>query len=245
MDRRAWLCVVVLVAACGCAGLPVEDSTPAGGADVPPEFADAEIQAAYMVTVVDVVDGDTVDVRYRNGAEERVRLLGVDTPEVRGETSPGEFDGVPDSDSGRTWLREWGGRGSAFAERTVGGEEVRILVDARSDVRGSYGRLLAYVYHDGDHLNRMLLEEGYARMYDAPFSKREAFADYEAEARSAGVGVWSSPREGTATPAADGGPPLVVAEIHDDQATTTRTSARSTWSSRTPARNRSTSRGGS
>jgi micrococcal nuclease len=179
MDRRAWLCIVVLVVASGCAGLPAGDPTPAGGADVPPEFADAEIRAAYVVTVVDVVDGDTVDVRYRNGTEETVRLLGVDAPEVRSETSPGEFEGVPDSESGRTWLREWGGRGGAFAERTVGGEEVRILVDARSDVRGSYGRLLAYVYHDGDHLNRMLLEEGYARLYDAPFSKRASCADPE------------------------------------------------------------------
>ena len=42
---------------------------------------------------------------------------------MRGETSPGEFEGVPDSDSGRTWLREWGERGSAFAERTVGVDE--------------------------------------------------------------------------------------------------------------------------
>jgi len=216
MDRRAWLCIVVLVVASGCAGLPAGDPTPAGGADVPPEFADAEIRAAYVVTVVEVVDGDTVDVRYRNGTEETVRLLGVDAPEVRSETSPGEFEGVPDSDSGRTWLREWGGRASAFAERTVGGEEVRILVDARSDVRGSYGRLLAYVYHDGDHLNRMLLEEGYARMYDAPFSKRASFADHEAEARSAGVGVWGYPGDGTATPAADGGSPLAVAAIHAD-----------------------------
>jgi micrococcal nuclease len=70
------------------------------------------------------------------------------------------------------------------------GETVRVATDRRADRRGSFGRLLAYVYWDGRNFNRRLLAEGYARLYESPFSKRTAFADAEARARRAGVGLW-------------------------------------------------------
>ena len=66
-------------------------------------------------TVVDVVDGDTIKVRFENGTRETVRLLGVDTPEVYSENTPDEFEGVPETDDGRQCLRRYGDRASEFA----------------------------------------------------------------------------------------------------------------------------------
>ena len=57
-----------------------------------------------------VIDGDTIEVRYRNGTTDTIRLLGVDTPETSGGVSPQEFKGIPDTEAGRAHLR--GGRGA-------------------------------------------------------------------------------------------------------------------------------------
>ena len=197
--------VGLLTLSAGCAGVgPASDGTSPTAGDVPAE-------RVHTVSVVEVVDGDTMDVRYRNGSTDTVRLLGVDTPEVGAEPEPAEFEGVPDTESGREWLREWGHRASEFARAELAGEEVRVVVDPKSDVRGDYGRLLVYVHADGDLFNRVLLEQGYARMYDSRFSRRANFSDAEARAQTAGAGLWGF---GNGTPVDDAG--LVVAEVRAD-----------------------------
>jgi micrococcal nuclease len=179
--------VGLLALSAGCAGV----GPAAPGADDPaPTAGDVPAERVHTVSVVEVVDGDTMDVRYPNGSTDRVRLLGVDTPEVSAEPQPSEYEGVPDSAAGREWLRAWGDRASEFARSALAGEEVRIVVDTRSDVRGSYGRLLVYVHHDGELFNLALLQGGYARMYDSRFSRRANFSDAEAEAQSDHVGLW-------------------------------------------------------
>ena len=188
MDRWAVAFLVGLVAvSAGCAGIgpagPVGDGPDPSGADVPAE-------RVHTVSVVEVVDGDTMEVRYRNGTTDTVRLLGVDTPEISAEPQPAEYEEVPDTREGREWLREWGHRAGEFARAELAGAEVRIVVDARADVRGSYGRLLVYLHQDGELFNRALLEQGYARMYEAQFSRRGNFSDVEAQARSGDVGLW-------------------------------------------------------
>ena len=50
--------------------------------------------------------------------------------------------------------------------------------------------MLVYLYDEGELFNRLLLEEGYARLFDTAFGKRSAFADAEATAREAGIGLW-------------------------------------------------------
>jgi micrococcal nuclease len=178
--RRA-LAVAVLLALSGCTGAisPGADGTPTAG--------------ERTATVVDVVDGDTVDVRFADGTEERVRLLGVDTPEVYADPSPGEFEGVPDTESGRTCLREWGERASEFATDRLAGESVVVETDAEADRRGGYDRLLAYVTVDGrdQSFNRALLDDGYARLYDTAFTERDAFAAAERRARQNETGLWA------------------------------------------------------
>ena len=142
-----------------------------------------------------MVDGDTVDVEFANGTEERVRLLGVDTPETHVEVSPGEFEGVPDTEAGRSCLRRWGERASQFAKKRLAGTTVTVAVDGEADRRGSYGRLLAYVTV-GENIstersfNYALLDRGYARLYDTEFTRQNSFASAENRARANGTGLW-------------------------------------------------------
>jgi micrococcal nuclease len=211
--RIVLLATVVLS---GCLGAVPSD---AGTETVPPGTAGASpattadrdartpvpsTRPRVTVTVVSVVDGDTVRVRYRNGSRETVRLLGVDTPEVRGETTPGEFEGVPDTEAGRRCLRAHGDRASAYARERLAGRTVRLGFDDAEGRRGFYDRLLAYVYVDGRQFNYELVVEGHARLYDGRFLERERYAAAEARARSTGRGLWSCAAAGPATTADTG-----------------------------------------
>jgi micrococcal nuclease len=156
-------------------------------------------RSEWQVTVVRIIDGDTFEVRFPSGKVEAVRLLGVDTPEVHDENDPAEFEGIPTNQQGNDWLRDWGHKASEFARTEVGGEEIMIRTDQEADRRGSYGRLLVYAYqNDGKLFNKQLITQGYARMYDSEFSKREAFSSVEASVQQNDVGLWNY--ETTSTP---------------------------------------------
>lgn len=143
------------------------------------------------VTVVSVVDGDTLDVRFSNGSTDRVRLLGVDTPEVHVAVEPTEYEGVPDTEAGRTCLRAAGENASSVVRSRLSGETVTLVFDPAADTRGAYGRLLAYVVHEGQNINAALVSDGHARLYDSEFGQRERFASAEQAAQAAGRGLWS------------------------------------------------------
>lgn len=128
-----------------------------------------------LVAVVDVVDGDTIEVELDDRIED-VRYIGVDTPESVAPGQPIECFGV---------------RASEFNAELVAGERVRLVFDAeRRDV---YGRLLAYVYVGKVFVNAELLTEGYARTLTiAPNDTfAERFARLEQAAGRAGRGLWS------------------------------------------------------
>lgn len=171
------------------------------------------------MTVVEVVDGDTVEVAYANGTRETVRLLGVDTPEVHAQNSPGEFPGVPDTEAGQRCLRRAGENASAYAEDRLAGESVRLAFDAASERRGYYGRLLAYVVVDGGSFNRALLRAGHARVYDSTFTERERYERTAAAAREDRRGLWrcatADADAGTTEGAVDGTGFEVVAINYD------------------------------
>ncbi len=202
--------VVLVVLLAGCSSLapaPSEQTT---------TTSTVTQKTEYRVTVVEVVDGDTYKVRFRSGVVENVRLLGVDTPEVHVENDPDEFEGIPTTDDGRAWLRDWGHKSSEFARTKVDGETVTIRTDPQADRRGSYGRLLVYVYvSDGKSVNELLVEQGYARLYDTQFSQRAEFARDERYAQRNDVGLWNydGPSETTGTV---GSSPLVVSAVHAD-----------------------------
>ena len=183
------LAIITVVALAGCSGvapLPTPDAEPTTEPAVTAEGL------SWNVTVTRVIDGDTVEIRYANGTTETVRLLGVDTPETPPNTvSPGEFEGIPDSEAGQDHLISWGENATDFAERKLAGKEVRLVVDPESDRRGGYGRLLGYLYVDGENFNSLLLSGGYARLYESEFRLRDSFATTEATAQQERVGLWN------------------------------------------------------
>ena len=181
--------VVLLVLCClgvGLAGCSV---------DVVVQTPDAA-PSSYNVTVTHAVDGDTIDVRYANGSTERVRLIGIDTPEVHVETEPEDWAGIPDSEGGRRCLRNAGENASAYVEEVLAGRSVRLELDSVGDTWGSYDRLLAYVYVDGENLNYRLVAEGYAAVYPTEFEQRDRFEAAEDEAIDANAGTWACRRLG-------------------------------------------------
>lgn len=119
-----------------------------------------------------VVDGDTI--KLSNG--ERVRLIGVDTPETKRPNKPVEY---------------FGKEASAFTKKMVEGKNVRLTYDQQ--LRDEYGRLLAYVYlMDGTFLNAELIKQGYGNAYTRhPFKYMDEFRQYEKEARKAKRGLWA------------------------------------------------------
>jgi len=228
-------CCLLLVVA-GCAAEPASPST-AATADAtgtaPPGSGGTPVTAAPpadgpRVTVVEVVDGDTFRFEYENGTTDTARLLGVDTPEVYGENTPGEFEGVPDTDAGRACLREYGDRASAYARNRLLGEAVTLAFDANEPRRGYYDRLLVYVHRDGASFNYALIDRGLARVYDSSFERGDTFYAAEERAMQAGRGLWSC-RDGTPAPPGDDettiaetvtatrtGDGVVVSRIHAD-----------------------------
>lgn len=178
MRAAATVALGVLVVLSGCAGLPLADQLTG-----PPDSRNA--------TVVEVVDGDTIDVRFADGTEDRVRLLGVDTPEVHVEPQPDEYEGVPSTEAGEQCLRDAGDAASAAVDERLSGAAVRLEFDPLSDRRGGYDRLLAYVIHDDTNVNYWLVETGHARVYDSEFTAADRFYDAEARARDARLGVWN------------------------------------------------------
>ena len=160
-----WLAVLVL------AGLAGRSVIGGGGGAGPGGATDA--------TVVRVVDGDTIRVRLASGAVERVRYIGVDTPE---SVKPG------------TPVQCYAEAASAFNRRLVSGRTVRLVGDV--EARDRYGRLLAYVYRrpDGLFVNAELARQGYARPLTIPPDVRFAdrFRVLSDAARRAGKGLWAA-----------------------------------------------------
>ncbi len=130
--------------------------------------------------VARIVDGDTldIDVSDRDKPVTRIRLWGVDTPEV-GKSRHGEMHFGPEA--------------SSFAMTTLTNHTVQVVLSP-DRTRGKYGRLLAYVYMErgGRMFNEMLLEGGYAYA-DLRFEHHyyRQFKAIEKRARRAGRGLWA------------------------------------------------------
>jgi micrococcal nuclease len=166
---------LVVPSACGpddTSAVPVPASTPPG-----PSEANA---------VVDhIVDGDTIDVIV-DGSDERVRLTGIDTPEIAHAASgsrpatPGEC---------------FGDEATAFTTALLPiGTPVRLERDIVG--RDDYGRLLAYVYRadDGVFVNYEIVRQGYAQPLTIPpnVTFAELMVEAARDAESDDVGLWSA-----------------------------------------------------
>jgi micrococcal nuclease len=134
------------------------------------------------------IDGDTIAVKM-NGHVEKVRFVGVDTPETHKPNTP---------------VQCYGPVAAAFTKATIGSHQVRLVSDSLSTDRDRYGRLLRYVYlPDGTDVNELLIKTGHGFYYPYfPFTKSAQFAADEQAAIAARQGLWSSCHP---TPSDDGG----------------------------------------
>lgn len=126
-----------------------------------------------------VIDGDTVDVII-DGREERIRLIGIDTPETKKRNSPIEC---------------FGPEASAFTELLLPvGTPVYIERDIVN--RDDYGRILGYVYRadDGIFVNYELMRQGFAQPMSIPPNEAfaELFADAARAAEADNAGIWAA-----------------------------------------------------
>jgi micrococcal nuclease len=132
-----------------------------------------------------VVDGDTLVLE--NG--ERVRLIGIDTPEMH-ESNKLSRD-AQRSDQDKATIQKLGRKAYEFTRGLVEGKRVSLEFDAeRYD---KYGRLLAYAYlKDGTFVNAEIVKQGYASLMTIPPNVKYAdlFRDLYREAREARRGLW-------------------------------------------------------
>lgn len=130
-----------------------------------------------LYEVIKVVDGDTIQIMF-NGKKERLRLIGIDTPE---SVHPDE-----------TKNTENGKKASEYAKSLLEGKKVSLEFDVEET--DQYGRLLAYVYLDGEMVNKKLIRDGYANLETVPPNVKYAdeFVALLKEAKEEKRGLWGN-----------------------------------------------------
>lgn len=133
------------------------------------------------VTVQRVIDGDTFTARDDSGKDlGRVRVLGIDTPELAHDGQPGEC---------------YAQTATTAAKQLLDGQSVQISYDPTQEREDVYGRLLVYVDVDGTDYAQTMIAEGQARIYDSrsqPLARAGSYDEAAAGAKDSGVGLWGS-----------------------------------------------------
>lgn len=154
-----------------------------GGTPKPAVLPTATKSESNQLIVTRVIDGDTIVV-LMNGVSEKIRLIGVDTPET---VDP------------RKTIQCFGKEASMFTENLLLNNAVRLEADASQGDRDKYGRLLRYVFlEDGtannEIINKKLIAEGYGHEYTyrLPYKYQSDFKNAERLAREGQKGLWAS-----------------------------------------------------
>jgi len=173
------------VPATGAAASPVTGAS--GGVPAPEAVPTGPMPGKlYSATVVRIVDGDTAVFRLKDGTREKVRFIGVDTPESTTKIEP------------------YGKAASAYtAKKLKVGSKVYLEKDV--EPRDRYGRLLAYVWLAKPSaitqsevraklFNAKLVIDGYAQQMTIPPNVKYAnyFGTFADEARFANKGLWAA-----------------------------------------------------
>jgi len=133
----------------------------------------------YKAYVESIYDGDTAYFTPGFLGEDRVRFIGIDTPEIKDPDKPIQRFGLEASHETKNILS--------------GSERVCLITDSEGDAYDVYDRKLAYIFtEEGLDVNVALLKGGFAKGYlYFPFSRKEEFRVYHEEAKEAGVGLWA------------------------------------------------------
>ncbi len=152
----------------------------ASNASTPTTVARGAVEA--NATVSYIVDGDTIDVVFDDNpdSEERIRLIGIDTPETKRPETPIEC---------------YGPEATAFTEALLPvGTSIRIERDTVN--RDDFGRLLGYVYRadDGIFVNYETIRQGFATplSIEPNTTYADLFVDAARAAESDDVGLWAA-----------------------------------------------------
>ncbi len=140
------------------------------------EFINENPTRGYRV--LKVVDGDTMDVEI-DGKVERLRLIGIDTPET---VDP------------RKDVQCFGKEASNKAKELLEGNFVTLESDDTQSERDKYKRLLVYVFlPDGTNFNKYMIEEGYAYeyTYDEAYKYQSEFKEAQINAKNSNKGLWN------------------------------------------------------
>lgn len=182
----------LLLAGCSpapTATAPIPSPTAASQARPSPSVArlvrayPAPPSSAERVRVLRVVDGDTFIGQFPSGAEDRVRLIGVDSPEAVQPNAPVEC---------------FGPAASEYARGRIEGKVVLTAMDVSETDR--FGRRLRYVWFSENatttFLNAELVLRGYARASAFPpdIAHERLLGELEREARASGAGLWNACR---------------------------------------------------
>jgi len=126
--------------------------------------------------VVHIFDGDTYFINV-NGKKEKIRVLGIDTPEKEGGFRP---EGC------------FGDHASDYAKEQLTNKKVGLLKPSTHENTDKYGRLLRYVFLDGQDFGAHLISEGYAFSYKKfPHPRRAYYNTLEKEAQKNKKGMWN------------------------------------------------------
>jgi micrococcal nuclease len=164
--HRMLLCIAVLATACHPGSSPAATES------------SITMALATNATMVSVVDGDTIDVNIK-GHRERVRLIGIDTPETKKPNTP---------------VQCYGPEATKFTKSLLPAD-APLHLERDIVARDDFGRMLAYVYlaGDGEFVNMAIITKGFARPLTIPPNSTHAdeFIEAARVAEADNIGLWA------------------------------------------------------
>jgi endonuclease YncB( thermonuclease family) len=183
-----------------------------------------QIVYADFRTVTRVIDGDTLVL----DKGEKIRLIGIDTPETKDPRKPVQY---------------FGQEATNFTRQMVEGKKVWVEFDQANSAtahKDKYGRTLGYVFReDGKFLNAEIISQGYGQAYTKyPFKYANEFRALEQQARSRNIGLWNASAAAVASSSKAAAPQVHSnKEIPQDPSTTDLESTQSYAGAMPQARN--------
>ena len=134
--------------------------------------------ADFNAKVVHIIDGDTIDVLVENNKKLRIRLLGIDTPELK---------------------QYFGHESSSYLKKILNGKSVRIISNPDKNkpyTQGYYKRIIGKVLLNGVDINLEMIKKGMAWHFkkykkNQPLDESRSYNEAESKARKKNIGLWS------------------------------------------------------